>query len=121
MRKGFKKQPDLSLKNVGLWDHWWSQVKNLPANAGTWVPSRSRENSHAARQPSLCPAARAATARAEQHCSERGPRRNEGKLARQQRPTATRDLQPPETNKYIKAEFIKHWAFLVASQRVGNH
>ena len=46
MRKGFKIQPDLSLKNVGLWDRWWSQVKNLPANAGTWVPSRSRENSH---------------------------------------------------------------------------
>lgn len=93
MRKGFKIQPDLSLKNVGLWDRWWSQVKNLPANAGTWVPSRSRENLHATRQPSLCPAARAATARAEQHCSERvAHRKRESSLG-------NRDLQPPEMNK----------------------
>ena len=119
MRKGSKKQPGLSLENVDLWDPWRPLSRICLPKQGHGFHPGSRKNSQATRQSSLCatssdahtpsslcPATRAATVRSTAV--------REGLAGQLGKACSGRALKPPET------EFIKHWAFLVGSQRVGN-
>ena len=121
MRKGSKKQPGLSLKNVDLWDPWRPLSRICLPKRGHEFHPGSRKNSQTTRQPSLSattsdahtpsslrPATRAATVR--------NTAVREGLTPQLGKACSARALKPPETN----TEFIQHWAFLVGSQRVGN-